>query len=46
MLSGLPTSFENRREPVVYEMAICLSNARWVPKGLYDRAVEALVMSG
>jgi len=23
-------------------MAICLSNSRWVAKGLYDRAVEAL----
>ena len=42
MLSGLPTSFDDRREQVVYEMAICLSNARWVSKGLYDRAVEAL----
>ena len=42
MLSGLPTSFDDRREQVVYEMAICLSNARWVSKGLYDRAVEVL----
>jgi 4-carboxymuconolactone decarboxylase len=23
-------------------MAICLSNSRWVPKGLYDRTVKAL----
>jgi hypothetical protein len=23
-------------------MAICLSNSRWVSKGLYDRAVTAL----
>jgi len=23
-------------------MATCLANARWVSKGLYDRAVEAL----
>ena len=23
-------------------MATCLANARWVPKGLYDRAVETL----
>ena len=23
-------------------MAVCLSNARWVSKGLYDRAVETL----
>ena len=42
ILSGLPTSFTDKREQVVYEMAICLSNSRWVAKGLYDRAVEAL----
>jgi 4-carboxymuconolactone decarboxylase len=42
LLSGLPTSFDDKREQVVYEMAVCLSNARWVSKGLYDRAVEAL----
>jgi 4-carboxymuconolactone decarboxylase len=42
MLSGLPAAFEDEREQVVYEMAICLSNSRWVPKGLYDRAVNAL----
>jgi 4-carboxymuconolactone decarboxylase len=42
MLSGLPTSFSDVREQVVYEMAVCLSSARWVSKGLYDRAVEAL----
>jgi len=42
MLIGLTTSFEDEREQVVYEMAICLTNARWVPRGLYDRAVKAL----
>jgi 4-carboxymuconolactone decarboxylase len=42
MLSGLPASFDDPREQVVYEMAICLSNARWVSRGLYDRAVAAL----
>ena len=42
ILSGLPTSFSDTREQVVYEMATCLANARWVAKGLYDRAVEAL----
>ncbi|HEX3860508.1 MAG TPA: hypothetical protein VHY35_02320 [Stellaceae bacterium] len=42
LLSGLPTSFDDKREQVVYEMAICLSNSRWASKGLYDRAVEAL----
>lgn len=42
ILSGLPTSFEDQREQVVYEMAICLTNARWVSRGLYERAVQAL----
>src|SRR6266542_1185182 len=42
ILSGLPTSFSDTREQVVYEMATCLANSRWVAKGLYDRAVEAL----
>jgi 4-carboxymuconolactone decarboxylase len=42
ILSGLPTSFSDKREQVVYEMATCLTNSRWVAKGLYDRAVEAL----
>jgi 4-carboxymuconolactone decarboxylase len=42
ILTGLPTSFSDTREQVVYEMATCLANARWVSQGLYDRAVEAL----
>jgi 4-carboxymuconolactone decarboxylase len=42
LLSGLPASFDDKREQVVYEMASCLANSRWVSKGLYDRAVEAL----
>ena len=42
ILSGLPTSFDDKREQVIYEMAICLTNSRWVSKGLYDRAIEAL----
>jgi 4-carboxymuconolactone decarboxylase len=46
MLSGLPTSFDDKREQVVYEMAKCLSEPRWVSKGLYDRAVEALGHEG
>jgi 4-carboxymuconolactone decarboxylase len=33
MLSGLPTSFADEREQIVYEMAICLGNSRWVSKG-------------
>jgi 4-carboxymuconolactone decarboxylase len=42
ILSGLTTSFTDEREQVVYEMATCLANARWVSRGLYDRAVKAL----
>jgi 4-carboxymuconolactone decarboxylase len=46
MLSNLPTGFDDAREQVVYEMAIALINARWVSKGLYDRAVQALGHEG
>jgi 4-carboxymuconolactone decarboxylase len=42
MIAGLQTSFTDEREQVVYEMAMALANARWVPRGLYDRAVKAL----
>jgi 4-carboxymuconolactone decarboxylase len=34
--AGLPTSFSDTREQVVYEMATCLANSRWISKGLYD----------
>ena len=46
LLSGLPTAFDDTREQVVYEMAVCLSNSRWVSKGLFDRAVAALGHEG
>ena len=42
ILCGLPTSFTDKREQIVYEMAICLAHARWVSKGLFERALEAL----
>lgn len=42
ILSGLPTSFDDPREQIVYEMSICLTEGRWVAKGLYDRALEVL----
>src|SRR6267142_2814409 len=38
LISGLPTSFSDSREQV----AMTLANSRWVPQGLYDRAVGAL----
>src|SRR5437763_14908979 len=42
LLSGLPTSFDDEREQVVYEMEICISNSRWVLGGIYDHDVKAL----
>jgi 4-carboxymuconolactone decarboxylase len=42
ILSGLTTSFTDKREQVLYEMAICLTSKRWVSKGLYERAVDVL----
>ncbi|HVC56388.1 MAG TPA: hypothetical protein VND95_10555 [Stellaceae bacterium] len=42
LIGGRPTSFADTREQVVYEIATTLANARWVPQGLYDRAVKAL----
>ena len=42
LLAGLPTSFTDEREQIVYEMATALANSLWVSKGLYDRAVKAL----
>ena len=42
ILGGMPTAFDDEREQVVYEMAIVLSNARWVSRGLHDRAVKTL----
>jgi 4-carboxymuconolactone decarboxylase len=41
ILSGLPTAF-SAREEVVYEIAMALTNSRWVAKGRHDRAVAAL----
>ena len=40
LLSGLPTSFDDNREQIVFEIATCLANSRWVAKGLWDRAVD------
>ena len=39
---GLPAAFDDEREQIVYEMAMVLSQGRWVPRGLHDRAVKAL----
>jgi 4-carboxymuconolactone decarboxylase len=42
LIAGLPATFQDEREQIVYEMAVALANSRWIPQGLYDRAVKAL----
>ncbi len=42
MMIGLPVSFDDPRQQVIYEVATALLDSRYVPKGLYARAVEAL----
>ena len=42
IIAGLPASFEDAREQLVYEVAMALANGRIVPKGLHDRAVAGL----
>lgn len=42
LICGMPTSFSDPREQVIYETATTLANSRWVPKGLYGRAVQQL----
>lgn len=42
IIAGLPASFPNAREQVVYEVAMALAGGRLVPQGLYDRAVSVL----
>jgi 4-carboxymuconolactone decarboxylase len=42
IVAGLPTSFPDAREQVVYEVAMALAGGRLVPQSLYDRAVAVL----
>src|ERR1700723_3585929 len=42
LIAGLPTSFEDARQQVVYEVTFALLAPRVVPTGLYRRAVELL----
>lgn len=42
IIAGLPASFADAREQVVYEMAMALAHNRLVPQGLHDRAVAVL----
>jgi 4-carboxymuconolactone decarboxylase len=42
IVAGLPATFTDAREQVVYEMAMALANRRLVSQGLYDRAATVL----
>ncbi|MEE6177940.1 carboxymuconolactone decarboxylase family protein [Mycobacterium sp. 050134] len=46
LIAGLPTSFDDPRQQVVYELASALVDARIVPMGLYRRARELLGDAG
>lgn len=42
IIAGLPTSFTDTREQLVYQVAMSLAHNRIVSQGLYDRAVAGL----
>jgi 4-carboxymuconolactone decarboxylase len=42
LIAGLPTSFDDPRQQVVYELSSALIGPRVVPQGLYQRARELL----
>jgi 4-carboxymuconolactone decarboxylase len=42
LIAGLPTSFDDARQQVVYELASALAAARVVPHGLFRRAQDLL----
>ena len=46
MIAGLPTSFEDPRQQIVYELAVTLAAPRVVPTGMYQRAKTLLGDAG
>jgi 4-carboxymuconolactone decarboxylase len=46
MIIGLPVSFDDPRQQAIYDVSMALVNSRYVPKGLYDRAVNLLGNNG
>jgi 4-carboxymuconolactone decarboxylase len=46
LIAGLPTSFEDARQQVVYEITSALIAPRVIPTGLYQRAVNLLGDAG
>ena len=46
LIAGLPTSFDDARQEVVYQLALTLASPRVVPTGLYQGAKELLGDAG
>ena len=46
LIAGLPTSFEDPRQQVIYEITQTLITPRRVPEGLYKRAIALLGDAG
>ncbi|WP_199189562.1 hypothetical protein [Trinickia dabaoshanensis] len=46
LIAGLPTSFEDPRQQIVYEITSTLLQPRIVPAGLFQRAVDVLGHAG
>ena len=46
IIAGLPASFEDARQQIVYELAETLAEARIVPTGMYRRAKDLLGDAG
>ena len=46
MIAGLPTSFDDPRQQIVYELATTLATPRVVPTGMFERAKQLLGDAG
>ncbi|WP_205673260.1 hypothetical protein [Amycolatopsis nivea] len=46
LIAGLPTSFDDPRQQLVYELSSTLVRPRVVPLGLYRRAEETIGVAG
>ncbi|WP_433567162.1 hypothetical protein ACQP1O_19425 [Nocardia sp. CA-151230] len=46
LIAGVPTSFDDPRRQIVYELASTLVQPRVVPVGMYHRAVAAIGVAG
>ncbi|MBN9614114.1 MAG: hypothetical protein BGO25_03575 [Acidobacteriales bacterium 59-55] len=46
MIIGLPVVFDDPRQDAIYEVTTALINSRYVPLGLYKRAVQLLGNNG